>query len=151
MADLHIADFYKDVALILLRLYGVFPRKHLLFVDDICGYEEADEFGLPSARSLGCFSAMIWLGEQDYLRFEAAIRQEALDQAVLTEKSFLLLASRTEMPVFDGDSAEPAIPPSVMAESLTNVAQLRRALGSDSSILIEQCVNQLLSDARRFG
>jgi hypothetical protein len=148
MADLHIDDFYKDAALILLRLYGVFPRKHLLFVDEICGFEEADEFGLPSARSAGCFSAMIWLGEQGYLQYEAAIRQEALDQAVLTEKSFLLLSSRSELPVLD---AEPQLPPSVMAESLTNVAQLRRAVGSNSSILIEQCVHYLLSSAQRFN
>jgi len=152
MADLHIDDFYRDVALILLRLYGVFPRKHLLFVDEICGFEEADEFGLPSARSAGCFSAMIWLGEQGYLQYEAAIRQEALDQAVLTEKSFLLLSSRSELPVPDAEtSTEPQLPPSVMAESLTNVAQLRRAVGSNSSILIEHCVHYLLSNAQRFN
>lgn len=152
MADLHIDDFYKDVALILLRLYGVFPRKHLLFVDEICGFEEPDEFGLPSARSLGCFSAMVWLGEQGYLRYEAPIRQEALDQAVLTEKGFLLLSSRSELPLFvEADVDTTILPPSVMAESATNVAQLRRALGSDSSILIEQCVHYLLSSALRFG
>jgi hypothetical protein len=150
MADLHIDDFYKDVALILLRLYGTFPRKHLLFVDEICGFEEPDEFGLPSARSLGCFSAMIWLGEQGYLRYEAPIRQEALDQAVLTEKGFLLLSSRSELPL-SADADVSALPPSVMAESSTNVAHLRRALGSDSSILIEQCVHYLLSNAARFA
>lgn len=150
MADLHIDDFYKDVALILLRLYGTFPRKQLLFVDDICGYEEPDEFGLPSVRSQGCFSAMVWLGEQGYIRYEAPIRQEALDQAVLTEKAFLLLSSRSEQPLEVVD-AESALPPSVMAESLTNVAQLRRAIGSNSSILIEQCVHRLLLSSRQFG
>lgn len=144
MADLHIDDFYRDVALILLRLYGVFPRKHLLFVDDICGYEEPDEFGLPSARSQSCFSAMVWLGEEGFIRYDAPIRQEALDQAVLTERGFLLLSSRSELQL-DVDTAAAALPPSVMAESLTNVAQLRRAAGSDSSILIEQCVHYLLS------
>ena len=149
MADLHIDDFYKDVALILLRLYGVFPRRHLLFVDDICGFEEPDEFGLPSARSLGCFSAMVWLGEEGYLRFEAAIRQEALDQTVLTEKAFLLLSSRSELPAPELEAS--ALPPSVMAESATNIAQLRHAVGSNSSILIEQCVNHLLANAHRFN
>lgn len=147
MADLHIDDFYRDVALILLRLYGVFPRKHLLFVDDICGFEEPDEFGLPSARSQGCFSAMVWLGEQGYIQYEAPIRQEALDQAVLTEKGFLLLSSRSELQLDATETDAPALPPSVMAQSLTNVAQLRRAIGSDSSILIEQCVHYLLSSA----
>jgi hypothetical protein len=151
MADLHIDDFYKDVALILLRLYGVFPRRHLLFVDDICGFEEPDEFGLPGARSLGCFSAMIWLGEEGYLRFEALIRQEALDQAVLTEKSFLLLSSRSELPALETEEPAPPVPPSVMAESSTHIAQLRKAVGSNSSILIEQCVNHLLGSAHRFS
>jgi hypothetical protein len=152
MADLHIDDFYKDVALILLRLYGVFPRKHLLFVDDICGFEEPDEFGLPSARSLGCFSAMVWLGEQGYLNYESAIRQEALDQTVLSEKGFLLLSSRSEMTPLDteSDGAE-EIPASVMAESQTNVAQLRRAIASNSSILIEQCAHYLLAKSQRFN
>ena len=32
MADLHIDDFYKDVAKIFLRLYSIFPRKTTLFV-----------------------------------------------------------------------------------------------------------------------
>jgi len=152
MADLHIDDFYKDVALILLRLYSVFPRKHLLFVDEICGFEEPDEFGLPSSRSAGCFSAMVWLGEQGYLRFEAAIRQEALDQAVLAEKSFLLLSSRSEIRLLDNENAtEQQLPPSIMAESSTNIAQLRYAVDSNSSILIEQCVHYLLASAARFN
>ncbi len=151
MSDLHIDDFYKNVALILLRLYGVFPRKHLLFVDDICGFEEPDEFGLPSARSLGCFSAMIWLGEQNYLRYAEAIRQEALDQAVLTEKGFLLLSSRSEIAPPDAEPTLDALPPSVMAKSLSNIAQLRRAIDSNSSILIEQCVHHLLANAPRFN
>jgi hypothetical protein len=38
-----------------------------------------------------------------------------------------------------------------MAESSTHVAQLRRAVASNSSILIEQCVNHLLGHARRFN
>jgi hypothetical protein len=152
MADLHIDDFYKDAAYILLRLYGAFPRKHLLFVDDISGFEEPDEFGLPSTRSLGCFSAMVWLGEHGYLSYETAIRQEALDQAVLTEKGFLLLSSRSEINLRDNEnSAEEIIPPSVMAESQTNVAQLRHVIASNSSILIEQCVHYLLSSAQRFS
>jgi hypothetical protein len=151
MADLHIDDFYKDVALILLRLYGVFPRKHLLFVDDICGFEEPDEFGLPSARSLACFSTMVWLGEQGYLRYEVPIRQEALDQSVLSEKGFLLLSSRSEIALLDAENSAAEIPPSVMAESQANVAQLRRAIASNSSILIEQCVHYLLTNAHRFS
>jgi hypothetical protein len=147
MADLHIEDFYKDAALILLRLYSQFPRKQILYVDDICGVDTPDEFGLPSPRYLACFSAMVWLGEQGYLRYAAPIRQEALDQAVLTEKGFLLLSSRSEMPWLEPDQADDGLPRSVMEEAHSNVAQLRRAIGSGSSILIRQSVHHLLSNA----
>lgn len=148
MADLHIDDFYKDVAAILLRLYAMFPRKQILFVDDICKGEEPDEFGLPSVRHLSCFSAMVWLGEENFLRYEVPIRQEALDQVVLTEKGFLLLSSHSEIPAMIDESSSDNLPPSVMAASQTNIAQLRRALESGSSIIIAQCVQHLLSTAR---
>jgi hypothetical protein len=147
MTDLHIDDFYKDVAAIFLRLYSQFPRKQILFVDDICKGEEADEFGLPSPRHLSCFSAMIWLGEEGFLRYDTPIRQEALDQAVLTEKGFLLLSSRAEMLSILDERNDDNLPPSVMAASQTNIAQLRRALDSGSSILIGQHIQQLLSIA----
>lgn len=152
MTDLHIDDFYKDVGAILLRLYSLFPRKQILFVDDIyksrgSQSEEPDEFGLPSPRYLSCFSAMVWLGEERFLRYEAPIRQEALDQVVLTEKGFLLLSSRSEMPPLEQHNAD-NLPPSVVAATQTNVAQLRRALNSGSSILIGQCVQHLLHTAR---
>ncbi|MFT3931417.1 MAG: hypothetical protein QM709_14095 [Spongiibacteraceae bacterium] len=153
MADLHIDDFYKDVAAILLRLYAMFPRKQILFVDDILRSlgskgEEPDEFGLPSTRHLSCFGAMVWLGEENFLRYEAPIRQEALDQVVLTEKGFLLLSSRSEIPAMLDETSNDNLPPSVMAASQTNIAQLRRALESGSSIIIAQCVQHLLSTAR---
>ena len=151
MTDLHIDDFYKDVAAILLRLYSLFPRKQILFVDDICKGEEPDEFGLPSARHLSCFSAMVWLGEENFLRYDAPIRQEALDQVALTEKGFLLLSSRTEMPFMLDEHSNDNLPPSVMAASQTNIAQLRRTLDSGSSILIAQCVQHLLSTARNYN
>lgn len=148
MTDLHIDDFYKDVAAILLRMYALFPRKQILFVDDICKGEEPDEFGLPSARFLSCFSAMVWLGEENFLRYDSTIRQEALDQAVLTEKGFLLLSSRSELQTTPDENDSESLPPSVMAASQTNIAQLRRALQSGSSILIGQCVQYLLNEAR---
>lgn len=148
MTDLHIDDFYKDVAAILLRLYALFPRKQILYVDDICKGEEPDEFGLPSPRHLSCFSAMVWLGEESFLRYDSPIRQEALDQAVLTEKGFLLLSSRSELHSMQDENSNDNLPPSVMAASQTNIAQLRRVLESRSSILIGQCVQYLLSTAR---
>ena len=146
MADLHIDDFYRDCALIMLRLYSTFPRKTVLYVDDVCGPDTPDEFGLHSERHQSCFSAMIWLGEAGYLHFTETIREEALDQAVLTQRGFLLLSSRSELELgIPDDEVDDGLPPSVMERSMTNVMQLRRALREGSSIIIQQVMHYLLS------
>ncbi len=150
MTDIHIDDFYKDVAYIFLRLYSNFPRKTILYVEDICGPDQPDEFGLHSERFLSGFSTMVWLGEHGYLKFDAPIKQEALDQTVLTEKGLLLLSSRTEFnfgdPVMNTTSDD--LPPSVLEHTQTNIAQLRKAVNSKSSIMIRQCVSYLLEQAQ---
>ncbi len=144
MSDLHIDDFYKDAALILIRLYHAFPRKVILYVDDVYGPDTPDDFGLHSDRHMACFSAMIWLAEQGYIQYDTTIRQEALDQAVLTERGFLLLSSRSEM-FFGVEEEDTDLPPSVMEASRTNIAQLRLVLKESSSIMVKQCVHTLLS------
>ena len=144
MADLHIDDFYRDVAKIFLRLYAIFPRKTTLYVEDISGPDEPDEFGLHHPRFEACFSTMVWLAEHGYLNFEDNVRQEALDEVVLSQKAFLLLASRSELQL-----AVPApgqtLPSSVAEQSKANIAQLRTAMREGSSILLQQCVTYLLS------
>ena len=77
MSDLHIDDFYRDVETIFLRLYAVFPRKTILYVEDICGPDQPDEFGLHHPRFQAGFSAMVWLAEEGYLNFQDTIRAEA--------------------------------------------------------------------------
>jgi hypothetical protein len=144
MADLHIDDFYRDVAKIFLRLYAVFPRKTVLYVEDVSGPDEPDEFGLHHPRFQACFSAMVWLAEHGYLIFEDNIRQEALDQVVLSQKAFLLLSSRSDLELTQLQ-AEEALPPSVVEESQANIAQLRRAMSEGSSILLQKCVRYLLA------
>ena len=142
MSDIHIDDFYRDVAKIFVRLYAQFPRKITLYVDDISGPDEPDEFGLHHPRYEACFSAMVWLAEEGYLRFEEAVRQDALDQAVLTRRGFLLLASRSELGL-TGESA--GDPPSVARRKESNIAQLRLALQDGGSHLVQRCVAYLLS------
>lgn len=144
MADLHIDDFYRDVAKIFLRLYAVFPRKTVLYVEDISGPDEPDEFGLHHPRFQACFSAMVWLAEHGYLNFDDNIRQEALDQAVLSQKAFLILSSRCDPALMQVDQRE-ALPPSVAEESQANIAQLRRAMREGSSIMLQKCVRYLLA------
>lgn len=147
MADLHIDDFYRDCALTLLRLYATFPRKTVLYVDDVCGPDSPDEFGLHSERHQSCFSSMIWLADAGYLSFTETIREEALDQAVLTQRGFLLLSSRSELElgIPEDEIADDELTPSVMERSMTNVMQVRRALREGSSIFIQQVMHYLLS------
>ena len=135
MADLHIDDFYRDVAKIFLRLYAIFPRKTVLYVEDISGPDEPDEFGLHHPRFQACFSAMVWLAEHGYLNFEDNIRQEALDQVVLSQKAFLLLSSRSDLELTNVQPQE-ALPPSVVEESQANIAQLRGVMREGSSIML---------------
>lgn len=92
MADLHIEEFHKHCVAILLQLYSVFPRKATVFVEDIIGPEEKDEFGLNSDLHTSCFSTMIWLADEGYLRYESTILHEAVDQAVLTQLAMTRLA-----------------------------------------------------------
>lgn len=141
MADIHIDDFYHDVAIIFLRLYSVFPRKTTLYVEDISGPDEPDEYGLHHPRFQAGFSAMVWLAEQGYIAFEETIRAEALDQVSLTRRAFLLLTSIAQ--VVDDEAKD--IAPSVKEHSGSRIAHLRQALHSGSSIELQHCVSELLA------
>lgn len=91
MLDVHIDDFFKDCAVILLHGFKYFPAKQILYVEDICGPDEADEFGLHSPRHLAAFGAIIWLEEEGFIRFSEIDRQESVDEFVLASKAFTRL------------------------------------------------------------
>jgi len=93
VSDLHIDDFYKDAALILVNLYQQFPRKTMLLVEDVAGQDSPDEFGLHSPRHIACLETMLWLASYDYLAYDQLVRQDAIDQAVLSHKAFIMLNS----------------------------------------------------------
>lgn len=137
-ADIHIDIFYKDVARTLVRLYESFPNKIILYVDEIAGEDQPDEFGLHSPRYLAGFSTLIWLAEEGFLRFTDTIKQDALDQTVLSQSSFFLLSSAADIPHNETISAL-----ETMAHRRIN--QLREALHSGSSFHIEQQVMALLA------
>lgn len=149
MADIHIDDFYKDVGEILLRLYNSFPRKTSLYVEDFAGPANYDEFGLPCERFTACFSTMIWLGDHGYLHYESTIHNEAIDQAVLTHKSFMILSSRSNFSADDA-AANRELPVAVLESNQANVQQLRKALKSRSSSEIKTCVQKLLNHEINF-
>jgi hypothetical protein len=144
MSDLHIDDFFKDVAKILSQLYLSFPRKAALYVEDLVGPDQVDDLGMHSERHLACLGAMLWLAEEDYLRFDDTIRQEAIDQAVLTGRAFNLLNLPCENVLLEAEE----IPESLRLELSTNVAFLREALRSGSSARVRAVVGDLLRQGR---
>ena len=164
MSDLHIDDFYKDIAKILNHLYQSFPRKTTLYVDDIAGFEEPDEFGLHSNRHLACLGAMIWLAEEGYIRFESEISQQAVDQAVLTGRTFSAL-SAVATSVSDAERADlgeglpeglratasegfgDSVPDSVIRSQRTNINRLRLALRAKSSDRLRSVALDILDRA----
>lgn len=143
MTDLHIDDFYKDVARIFVQLYASFPRKIILYVEDICGPDSPDEFGLHCQRFLSCFSTMIWLAEAGYLNYETTIRQEALDQASLTQRGLMLLYSRTPIDSLIDTSLTIDNSENINAPP-SNIALIRYALKHGSSLTLEKLIQSLL-------
>lgn len=143
MADIHVEEFYKDAAIALVQLYGAFPRRINLFVEDIAGPDEPDEFGLHSKRHMACFGALLWLSEEGLLRYIDTIRQEALDQAVLTRDAFVRLSAPAPQALtrefgIPEESAVSNLPPSVQDDLSTHIHLIRKALRSGNSARISQ-------------
>lgn len=88
MLDVHIDDFFKDCSTILLAGMRHFPRAFTLFVEDISGPDDMDEFGLHSNRHLAALGTVHWLATEGYIRYSTQDRQESVDDFVLTEKAF---------------------------------------------------------------
>lgn len=88
MLDVHIDDFFKDCAVILLQGFKLFPAKQVLYVEDISGPDDVDEFGLHSPRHMSALGAIIWLQEEGYIRFGEMNRQDSVDDFVLGSKAF---------------------------------------------------------------
>ena len=140
MTDLNVDDFFKDAARTLVSLYGVFPRRHAIFVDDVYATEEPDEFGLHSERYQACFGTLLWLGDENYLRFKDTIKDEAIDQAILTGRCFTLLSS----PV--GPLASPSdLPDLVRLEHSTHIHRIKLALKNRSSIELRTAMMDLMT------
>lgn len=138
VGDLHIDDFCKDAAKIMILLYRRFPTKTTLYVEDISGPDQPDEFGLHSPRFEACFSAMIWLQETDYITFSHTMRQEGVEQATLTHRSFSLLSSLDEQ--FDQNT-----PP------IRRIDVLKNQLDKATSEQLKETVLRLFSLSRQYS
>ena len=65
--------------------------------------------GLHSARHMACLGAMLWLVEEGYFRaYRFTIFEEGLEQAVLTNKVFVLLTALSELRFDSTDPQPPA-------------------------------------------
>ena len=89
--SLHIDDFCRDVAKVLRNLYKQFPNKSVLYVEDICGPDTPDEFGLHSPRFESAFSAVVWMKNSGIIEYASPIQREAFEHTCLTLKGFNLL------------------------------------------------------------
>ena len=138
---LQIDGFYKDAAAGMLLLYQSFPRKIGLYVEDLIGREEPDEFGLPTPRHQSCLGTLLWLAEEGYIRFDSTIGYDALDQATLSEKGFLRLSRGLPHAIAEGEP----VPPSVRRVQATLAYQLREALSSRQSERVVRLTRQLFT------
>ena len=141
MNDLHINEFYQDAGRVLTALLGVFPRPVPIYVEDISGPDEPDEYGVHSSRHQACFATLLWLGEEGYLRYDEPIKQEAIDQAVLTGRCFTALLSSSEL----STPTEPNdLPPSIAEERASLGFQLKEAVYGKDSAALNRAMTTLL-------
>lgn len=157
MADINIENFYQHIARILDILYAAFPTKTPVYVDEVAGIDDPDEYGLHSPNYTSGFFAMIWLADEGYLRYADTIRQDGIDQACLTHKAFLKL-TRVRDPIYTAPhvatdhgkivNITPAenLSPSILEERKLVINQLRAALKEGSSIAIGKVVSHILQD-----
>ena len=89
----------------------------------------------------------LWLGEENYLRFEERIRSEAIDQAVLTGRCFTLLSSPAQNP----DGGEAGLPELLRLERSTHIYRIRTALKERSSMELRQAMIALMARMEQRG
>lgn len=146
--DLQIDDFYQDASRALLALYRAFPRKTTLYIDDLIGYHEPDEYGLPAVRHQSCLGTLLWLGEEGYLRHAGTLSHEAVEQVVLSEKGFLRLSTR----ITDAPLQHPDLPPNALRVRSTLARQLQESLASGDGERLAHLARQLLKpDSKPAG
>ena len=153
MADINVEYFYQDIAKILSILYASFPSKAAIYVAEVSGADEPDEYGLHTDRYSACFYAMLWLQEEGYLRYSDSIRQDGIDQATLTLRAFMKLSAIAEPiyiePLLDDEELREEEPdglsPSVLEDRMLVINQLRRSLDNRSSIAIGKVIQHILA------
>tara|TARA_R110001592_G_scaffold49482_3_gene154276 strand:- start:4906 stop:5355 length:450 start_codon:yes stop_codon:yes gene_type:complete len=144
MFDIHIEEFFHDSFRVLNTLYAAFPKKCNVFVEDIAGADQVDEYGLHSDRSQCCFGTMLWLEQEGFIRFESTLRQEAIDQANLTMKGLAMISTMCQNPVINELShsispVNPALPGKPNIESLKHI--YRHGTSTQLAIAMQNLLN----------
>ncbi|MEZ5597792.1 MAG: hypothetical protein R3E84_15640, partial [Pseudomonadales bacterium] len=134
---LNLDDFCRDVARALIILAAVFPRPRDLFVEDVYAAEDTDEFGLHSDRYLACFNALVWLREEGFIRYTDTLRNDAVEQAVLTGRCLSTLIFPRGLA---GASA------SIAVDENTRLRELRAALQEGSSTALRLAVMAVVGE-----
>ncbi|MFT6434433.1 MAG: hypothetical protein ACJAVI_002482 [Candidatus Azotimanducaceae bacterium] len=157
MADINIENFYRHIARTLSILYTSFPSKTAIYVDNVAGIDEPDEYGLHSPEYTAGFYSLLWLAEEGYIRYSSTIRQDGVDQATLTHKAFLKLTEvagtiYVEPTVLNVDDTKlvsiaqtEVLSPSLLEDRKLVINQLRQALRSASSIAINKVITHILT------
>ena len=167
MADINIESFYKHIAKILSILYASFPSQTPVYVDEVAGIDTPDEYGLHSPHYTSGFFSLLWLADENYIRCSDTIRQDGVDQAVLTHAAFMKLTQVAE-PIYsamvyqtDGSTEQSTeqstdesnvvsmvqpeeLSPSVREDQKLVINQLREALRSGDSIAVSKVVMHIL-------
>lgn len=144
MFDIHIEEFFADCTKILHQLYQQFPKKAAVFVEDISGPDQPDEYGVHSDRFLSCFGAMLWLADEGFLQYESTIRQEAIDQASLTSKGLHLMSSIAQDPYLH-DLTDQISTPNESLKGKPNIDTLRHVLKHGTSSQLGLAMQHLLN------
>ncbi len=146
VGDLHIDDFCKDTAKTWLLLFRRFPVKTTLYVEDIAGADEPDEFGLHSPRFEAGFSALVWLHESDYIHYSDTVKQELVEDATLTHRAFTFLASVDETFV-NAVGATTAQPKDALQRRIDHV---KATLNDGTSEELKALVLRYMQESRQF-
>lgn len=130
MLDIHITEFYNDVGRILNFLYLQFPRPITLWTDDISGPDTTDEFGMHSERYLASYATVVWLKDENYLRFDDVDKKDAFNHCCLTEQGFQALIGFQQ----------------TVDDETRPIDLIRHALHEASSSLMEDAVRLVFSN-----
>lgn len=141
VADIHIDDFFKDAAGALTLLYERFPQPLQVFVEDLTGPQEVDEYGLPNRRHMACFATLLWLAEEGFIRYSDTLRQDAIEHATLTGRCFSALIAPSEAVLED---AESELPTYVRLVQGSHIQRIRDALEARDSVAIRCAMVDLL-------